>query len=85
MIFSGRWLLLFLLAGILSVSTACGPASQEVDSDTTTEFCNLSLPLCDERRKNCKDNSTVASADSQCESNFHSCLFALCQSVNLDP
>lgn len=85
--FNGRALRLFLLAGILSLfmTAACGPSSQEVDSDTTTQFCNLSLVVCDQKRSNCLDNSTLARDDKQCSNKFHSCLFAMCQSVNLDP
>ena len=82
MIFNGRAIRILLLAGLIATMSYCNTAKEE-DSDTVTEFCNLSLLVCDQNRQNCKDNSTVDRDDAPCEAKFYSCLFALCQSNNL--
>ncbi len=83
MVFKKR-LLQLLMAGVLLLGlAACGPSSSEVDSDTITDFCNLSLVVCDQRRKDCIAANSPTDNAQQCEAKFISCLYAVCQSVNL--
>ena len=80
-----RLLLMAVLVAILPLLVIACESSGPDDSDTVTEFCNLSLVVCDSNRANCLDNSPLASDDRQCNEKFRSCLFTMCQSVNLNP